>query len=190
MKRSTQLIAIIGVILVAVVTRIIPHYPNVTALGAAALFGAAYFRKSLAVAVPLIALFISNLFLDNVIYAREFPEMYEGFVWFHAPSLWVYGAFIAVVLVGFVLLKKQSLVRIASSSVLGSLVFFLVTNLGVWAGGTLFEKSVSGLIACYTAAIPFFWNTLFGDLFYVGVFFGAYALYNAYAGKSQPSTVS
>jgi hypothetical protein len=88
------------VICVAIVTRLIPHYPNFTALGAAALFGGAYFSRKYAVLIPVIALFVSDLLLNNLIYARQFPAKYDGFVLFETQTLWSYAAFILIAVLG------------------------------------------------------------------------------------------
>ncbi|MDX1666478.1 MAG: DUF6580 family putative transport protein, partial [Saprospiraceae bacterium] len=66
--------------------------------------------------------------------------------------------------------------RLLGSSLLASVVFFLITNFGVWAGSPLYPPTAEGLAACYIAGIPFFWNTLLGDLFFTGALFGAFEL--------------
>jgi len=171
-KENTALIVIM--ILIAAMTRLIPHYPNFTAVGAVALFGGAYLSKRMAFIVPVVALFISNLFLNNLIYARQFPEFYEGFTLFSIEELPVYGAFIAVILIGMFLIKKATFKSVLGSAVLASVVFFVVTNFAVWAGSVMYPKSFAGLIACYTAAVPFFWSTLLGNVFFVAILFGGY----------------
>lgn len=150
--------------------------PNFSPIGGIALFGAAYFsRKYLAFIVPLVTMYITDLVINNMIYPRMFPEYYDGaFAWGISP--WVYGTFALIVLLGFGLLKKVSAPRLLTASLSASVLFFIVTNFAVWAGGVTYPKTVEGLIACYTAAIPFFQNTLLGDLFFVGVLFGAYEL--------------
>lgn len=163
-------------IVLAALSRLLPHPPNFTPIGGIALFGAAYFsRKYLAFLIPIAALWISDLLLNNVILPRQFPEYYDGtFAWGISP--WIYGSFALIVLLGFGLLKQIKIPRLIGGSVLASILFFLITNFGVWASGTAYPMTFDGLMACYTAAIPFFWNTLAGDLFYVGVLFGGYAL--------------
>jgi hypothetical protein len=61
------------------------------------------------------------------------------------------------------------------ASLLGSILFFFITNFGVWAGG-FYGYTAGGLSKCYVMAIPFFKGTIMGDLFYNLVFFGGYAL--------------
>ena len=171
-RENTALVIIM--ILVAAMTRLIPHYPNFTAVGAVALFGGAYLSKRFALIIPLVALIVSDLFLNNLVYASQFPEFYDGFMLFNIKGLPVYGAFIAIILIGMFLIKKASVKNVLGSALLASVVFFLITNFAVWAGSVVYPKTLAGLIACYTAAIPFFWNTLLGNVFFVGVLFGGY----------------
>ncbi len=142
---------------------------NFSPIGAMALFGAAYFsRKQMAFAVPFAALWISNLIIDNVFLA----QYYEGFSLF---SNWqVYLAFGLIVLLGMVLLKKVTPLRALAGSLSASVIFFIVSNFFVWMEGSMYPLTVEGLVACYVAAIPFFWNTLAGDLFFVAAMFGSF----------------
>lgn len=158
-------------VLLAALSRFLPHPPNFTPIGGMALFGAAYFsRKGLALLIPFIALWLSNLVLDNIVYA----QYYDGFVWFSNPMVFL--SFAAIVVMGLFTLKKVSTLNILGSSLGASLIFFLVSNFGTWLAGTgmLYTKDFPGLIACYTAGLPFFWNTMAADLFYVGVLFGSW----------------
>ena len=175
MKLRENTALVIVMILVAAMTRLIPHYPNFTAVGAVALFGGAYLSKRMAFIIPVVALFISDLFLNNLIYARLYPEFYDGFMLFNVKGLPVYGAFIAVILIGMFFIKKATIKNVLGSAVLASVVFFLITNFAVWAGSVIYPKSLAGLLACYTAAVPFFWNTLLGNVVFVTVLFGGYA---------------
>ncbi|HAD15276.1 MAG TPA: hypothetical protein DCF33_22850 [Saprospirales bacterium] len=168
----------IALIALATLTRLLPHPHNFTPLGAIALFGAAYFgRQYLMLLVPFIALFLSDLFINNVIYA----EMYQGqFVWI--TSGWIYLSFALVMISGYSwLAQKISVVRILGASLSASMVFFLVSNFSVWVESGVYAKTMAGLMACYTAGIPFFGNTLMGDLVFSGLLFGAYA----WLGKKQ-----
>lgn len=176
MKLKENFALIVILIVFAAMTRLIPHWPNFTAVGAMALFGGAYLSRKFAILIPLAALFVSDLILNNVIYASLYPELSEGFRVFHASSLWIYGAFILIVLLGQTLLQRKTVPRLAGATVLASLSFFLITNLGVWTGSVMYPKTLAGLIACYEAGLPFFWNTLAGDAFFVTVLFGGYAV--------------
>lgn len=165
----------LSLIAIAVLTRLslnllpLPPY-NFSPIAAIGLFGAAAFnRKFLALGVPFAALFLSDLFLNNVIYS----EFYSGFTFF--TSGWIYAAFGMVVLLGLLFIRNNMKPgSIAMASLAGSLVFFLVTNFSVWYGSTFYPQNTAGLIACYTAGLPFLGNTVLGDLFFNGVLFGAW----------------
>ena len=174
-KKSIQLrFGVISLmILLAAFSRLIPHPPNFAPIGAMALFGAAYFsQRYLAFAIPIISMWLSDLVLNNVVYGQYF----DHFVWFYQGFYWTYGAFIIIGVVGFFILKKIQLKSVVFASLLAAVLFFVISNFGVWASGTMYPKNFSGLLACYTAAIPFFKNTLMGNLVYSGVLFGAFEL--------------
>ena len=169
MTRKILLLA--GLVFTAAFLRLVPHAPNFTPLGAMGLFGAAYFRRSWGLLLPFIALFLSDLVLNNVVY----QEYYPNFTLF--TSGWTYLAFGAVVLVGLgVFNSKISFTRVGLGSLAASVAFFLVSNLSTFLETGLYPKNFAGLMACYTAGLPFFPNTLLSDLLYSGVLFGAYAL--------------
>jgi hypothetical protein len=65
---------------------------------------------------------------------------------------------------------------VAGAALGASVLFFLGSNLGVWAGGVLYPRTLAGLAACYIAALPFFGATLLGDLLYAALLFGGLAL--------------
>ena len=147
------------IIFFAVLLRLVPHVPNFAPISAMALFGGAYLNKKYALIVPLTAMFVSDLFLG-----------------FHNTILFVYGSFLLIGLIGIWLRKHISLRNIFIAALFSSFLFFMITNFGVWLWGNLYPKNFSGLIQCYFFALPFFRNTILGDLFYTGVFFGSYEL--------------
>ena len=158
-------------VLFAAFSRLIPHPPNFAPIGAMALFGAAYFSKRyLALLIPVLSMWLSDLVINNVIYAQYF----DGFTFFYQGFYWTYAAFIVIGVIGSFMLKKIQLKSVALASLLAAVLFFVISNFGVWASGTMYPKNFSGLLACYTAAIPFFKNTLMGNLVYSGVLFGAF----------------
>ncbi len=160
-------------VLAAAFSRLLPHPSNFAPIGAMSLFGAAYFsRKDIALLVPVIAMWLSDLVINNVLYTQYF----DGFVFFYQGCLWTYVAFIAIGLLGFVLLKKVKVQNVFLASILAAIVFFLISNFGVWQSGTMYPKTFSGLMACYTAGLPFLKNTLLGNLFYSSVLFGSFEL--------------
>lgn len=185
-KLNTRWTVVAFVIFLVALTRLVPHafdsafLFNFSPIGGMALFGAAYFsRKSMAFVLPLMALWMSNLLLDNLFFA----EYYSGFAWLNNWE--VYLAFAMIVVLGFTFLKKVNPLRLLGASLSSSVLFFLVTNFFVWMNGTMYAKSVSGLITCYVAAIPFFWNTMAGDLFYVALLFGVFE----WVKKQRPALV-
>lgn len=155
-----RLLVLLSMVFAATMSRLIPHPPNMTSIAAVALFGGAYFSdKRLAFAVPVAALFLSDLVLG----------LYR-----HMEV--VYLSFALVVLIGAGLQRRRTAPFVAGAAVLSSALFFAITNFGVWVFEPLYPKTVAGLIGCYVAAIPFFWNTLTGDLLYTFVLFGGFAL--------------
>jgi len=141
-------IVILLFIVAAAVLRLIPHFPNVTPVTAMALFSGVYFtNKNYAFMIPLLAMFVSDIFLG-----------------FSIITLFVYGAFILVSYIGFVS-KKIKITTI----LLSSISFFIITNFGVWLLG--YPKTLNGLLECYTLAIPFFRNSLIGDFLFSGLMY-------------------
>lgn len=153
-----QVSTLILMVLAAAFSRLIPHPWNFTAIGAMALFGGAYLpSKKLSVIVPFVALFLSDLALG-----------------FHATMIYVYLAFAFIVLMGWTLRSQSSALQVGTLSLVSSMIFFLVSNFGVWAIEGFYAPTWQGLVACYVAAIPFLDNQIYGDLFFSGVLFGGY----------------
>jgi hypothetical protein len=151
-----------SIVLVAL-TRFLPHPPNFTAVGAMALFGGALYQSNiLRYGLPLLILFLTDLVLNNVVYAAY----YDGFTLFTSGAFYLYGATLGMVALGQVLIKVIKVKNVALASVAGSTLFFLVTNLGVWASGTMYPLTPGGLILCYEAGLPFFLNTLASGLLF------------------------
>jgi MFS family permease len=174
MSQTKNFKIIVAFIAIGVLTRLIPHMPNITALGAICLFGAAYFKKKYwAFLIPLAAIYMSDLFLNNVTYASG----HEGFVWFSSISLAVYAGFAVVIFLGSWLLRKVSLRNVFLTSIIAGLVFYLITNFGSWLWDPQYPKDLSGLTASYIAGLPFLRLTIIGNLVYSAVFFGIYEYY-------------
>lgn len=160
-----------AMVFMAALSRIIPHPWNFTPIGGMALFAAAYIeRKWLALVIPAMALFLSDLMLNNLVYAQD----NQAFQWF--GSVWVYGSFGLITVLGWVCLQKITAFRLFGSSLMASVLFFLITNAGAWASVySPYPPNMAGLSAAYLAGLPFFWNTLAGDLVYTFSLFGLYA---------------
>lgn len=170
------IIAMIG----AAIYRILPHPPNVAPVTAMALVGGAYLgKKYLPFLIPLVVLFISDLILNNTILRSFYPDT-EGFVIFSEYMIGVYGAFLLIVLLAKFTLNKITTLRVVGSSIIASLLFFLMTNGFTWYTSTFYPDTLAGLGACLSAGLPFLRNTLLGDLLFCGVMFGAIELGRAY----------
>jgi hypothetical protein len=81
-----------------------------------------------------------------------------------------------IALAGIFIFQRINPQRVIAGAFASSAIFFLLSNFGVWAGGTMYPKTIEGLMICYAAGIPFLKGTLLGDLFYSGVLFGTFAL--------------
>jgi hypothetical protein len=168
---STGPMALMLMIFAVALTRLIPHPPNFSPVEAMALFGGAYFAKRLwAIVLPLIALFISDLALSLIMGGVYF----EYFV--SAGFLMIYATVAFLSILGFGLRGKVSVVRVAIFSIVSSILFFLVTNFGVWLGSAMYPQNATGLIAAYVAGLPFLQNGLLGTLFYSTLLFGTFEL--------------
>lgn len=153
-------IVILSMIALAAVLRVVPHPWNFTPVGAMALFSGAVVKdRRLAFLFPLLALFVGDIFVG-----------------FHKLMPLVYASFLVNVALGYWIRDRRTTTRISAITLLGAIQFFLVTNFGVWAFLDGFPRTAAGLIACYIAGIPFFWNTLTGDALYAALLFGGLAL--------------
>jgi len=172
MKSKISIYAI-GFILIAALSRLLPHPPNFTPIGAMALLGGTFIaKKYLKYLLPIAALFLSDVILNNTIMRVWYPDT-EGFILFNKNMIWVYAAFLIMIFFGSKILKQRSFKNIAIGTLGVSIIFFLITNLGVWVGSTMYPDTVGGLLACFSAALPFFLNTLLGNIFFVTLGFSA-----------------
>lgn len=162
------------IILLAAFTRIMPHPPNFSPMAAIGLFGAAHFAKKWqAFFIPLIGIWISDLVINNYVYSSSSSNI----VWFYSGFYWQYISYILIIFAGlFIFNRGISLTKTVGGVISSSGIFFLVSNFGVWAGGTMYPKNFGGLITCYAAGIPFIHNTIISDVLFTTVLFGAYYL--------------
>ena len=176
---------LLSLVLVGAAARLIPHPPNFTPIGALALFGGAAFADwRAAFAVPLAAMFVSDLALGAI--AGDWG------IAFHTNMPAVYLAFVINVFLGMWLLRRRSVSRVVGVSIVGAIQFFVITNFSVWALGNCYPKTWLGLVECYVAALPFFQNQLFGELAFAGVLFGSLALAERYmpAFRAEPADIA
>ncbi len=152
--------SIISIIFALALFRLMQLVPNLSPVAAMALFAGAKFNdKKLAFIVPFAALLLSDLVLG-----------------LHSTMIFVYSAFALTVLAGISLRKHQNIISITLMAIGSSLMFYLVTNAGVWLMYDTYAPGFAGLMEAYIAGIPFYQNTLLGDLAFTAVLFGGYAL--------------
>lgn len=180
----TKLIIISGLVLLAAFSRLIPHPNNFTAIGALAIFGAFSIpNRWLSASLPLVAMWVSDLVINNVIYAT--PQ--SSFVWFSEGFIWIYLGVLSHSFASWVAVSNVKAINIASSSLWGAIAFFILSNFGVWAGSSMYPPTFNGLAACFVAAIPFFGNVLVSNLFFSLVLFGTYFLLEKKTNIIQPA---
>lgn len=165
-----QILPAFIIIFFAVVLRLWPHPPNVAPITAMALFGGVYLNKKSALIIPLIALFLSDLILG-----------------FHDTMLFVYGSFLLTGLIGIWLKKHKNTLNIVVGTFLSSLLFYFITNFGVWLVSEMYPHTLYGLFESYVLAIPFYRNTLIGDFIYTGIFFCSYELIRVSLARMHPN---
>ena len=146
-------------------SRLIPHPPNFTPLLAGIVFLPFILQeKKLIFIIPISVLLISDLIIG-----------------FHSHMMWTYGAFLFI---GLIVLNffKESITRLSILSVTAPTSFFLISNFGVWFGSSFYTKDFSGLIECYTLALPFYANNLISTIVFALAF---YALWNFFQGTKK-----
>lgn len=152
--------------LAAVACRFLPLPPNFTPMMALALFGTAYFsQQKWAFLLPVGLWWMSDLVLNNTVYAAY----NEGFFFFAGYQVWSFLAIALIVLAGKGLLKEINNKNILVSGLAAAVVFFLVSNFGVWAFNPAYPQNIGGLIASYIAGIPFFTYNLVGNVVFLGI---------------------
>lgn len=170
----------VGLIIFGVVLRFLPHPANVAPVAAVALFGGVHLSRRWAVLLPLVIMIASDA-LMSVPGFRTLLPWGAGNVGFHTHAPFVWASFALVGLIGLLVRRKKTVLTVALGTVLGSITFYLITNWAVWAFGTMYPGTFAGLIESYVRALPFFRNSLLGDVAYTAGLFGAYesALYFA-----------
>ncbi len=152
-KILNKIISYGAIIFFAVAARLIPHAPNFAPIGGLALFSGSHFKKKVALLIPIAAMFLSDIFLG-----------------FHNTIVYVYASFAVAVIIGR-LIKNYKWQSLLSASLASSVLFFLITNFGVWSTGSMYPKTAGGLMQSYLLGLPFLRNTVLSDLFYSFSFF-------------------
>ncbi len=158
-------------VILAALSRLVPHPPNFTPLGALGLFAGSYIAVRRYWLVPLLALLISDIFI-GFYHPVTMISVYLGF-------------FICAMIGRMVLRGHRSILRIGATTLSASVIFFALSNFGDWLSGFNYPLTWEGLVTCYVMAIPFFGNTLLGDLFYVALLFGIYEAVRSWMMQSQ-----
>lgn len=161
MKHALTLKNLLAIVLlaIAIALRFIPHLPNFAPITALALFAGVYFSGAWAYLLPLAAMIVSDIFLG-----------------FHSTMFFVYFSLLLTVAIGSFVRSKKNPATILFGTLAGSVLFFIITNFGVWLTTSWYAPTVDGVVKCYFMALPFFRNSLSGDLFYAIIFFAAYEM--------------
>ncbi len=165
-------IAVILLLLIGIITRFLPHPANFTAIGAIAIFGGLYLPRRWAIIGPLLAMFVSDIFIGFY----SWPIMFS-----------VYLGFVIMGIIGLWARQNKKISTITGGTLIGGALFFLITNWAVWAFGTMYAHNLTGLAQSYYMALPFFKNSLLGDLCYTAILVGGCEL--ALKFKTQNSDV-
>ncbi len=170
-----------GLTLLSALGRLIPHVPNVTPLGGSCLFAGSRIAGFWAYLLPLAVMIATDPIVGHAGGASS------GYTW---GSPVIYAAFMINVWIGRRMLRRVTPLRVGSAAFLCSLQFFLLTNFAVWISAPLYAANLSGLLLCYTEALPYWGRTLAGDLLYSGAIFGLYELLVRRVGHAkEPVTV-
>ena len=146
----------ISLIIIGILLRFIPHTANFTPVAAIAIFAGVYLNKKQAFIVPFLLMVLSDIFLGM-----------------HNVVLFTWGSFILVTCLGILAKNHKTFKVIASTSVVSSVLFYLITNFGVWVMGW-YPQTAKGLLDCYILGLPFLRTFTVATLVYTVVFFGAY----------------
>tara|TARA_B100000945_G_scaffold259231_1_gene217111 strand:- start:576 stop:1112 length:537 start_codon:yes stop_codon:yes gene_type:complete len=159
-KCRTNNLIIIAIIIFASISRLVPHPPNFTPILAIALFSGFQIKnRLLALSIPLVSMYISDIVLG-----------------YHITILWVYSSLFIISFIGVILSKYQSITSFILGLFSSSLIFFIVTNFGVWLTSTFYEPNIAGLLNCYIAGIPFYTNTMLSTFIYGIIFYVTFKL--------------
>ena len=168
-----KLLLIVLFITIIFLGRILPHPYNFTPLIAVTLLSIySISNKFLAIIIPVVGFWLSDLFMNNHIYAGYFAD----FTVFNSGMIWTYGAIVLVALMGSSFLNQITTGKVVLASLSGSTIFYLISNFGVWAFSPMYAKTLAGVVQCYSLALPFYGTSLMGDLVYCALLFGAYQL--------------
>jgi len=156
-------------VLLGVVSRIIAHIPNFTPILSIALMSSLYIKNRLIILIPISIMLISDLFIGS-----------------HITAPWIYFSILVICLIGYFV--KNNIHNIFLYSIVSSILFFIISNFGVWFSGG-YTYSLEGLILCYTMAIPFFKNTLISTILFSTLIYLLYNAINLLIKRSQSNKI-
>lgn len=170
-QRPNPIILCLSVSLILFLSRILPHAPNFTATSAGILFCIAMIRKWYFIPFLLVSYLLADIAINNLTYTEtKLVWISQGFVWI-LMSYTIIG-FMA----GRVFNRGIAPLNVLGVSLASSVIFYLISNYGVWLGSLQYTQDIAGLATCYIAALPFFAYELCGTLFYSSLLFGSYWL--------------
>jgi hypothetical protein len=161
----------IALVAFGVVMRLLPHPANLAPVGAIALFGGAVLPRKVGWWLPVMVMVLSDVWIGA----------YHGI-------LFTWLGFLLVGLFGMSLRGRSTWLRVPFGVAGSSVIFFGVSNYGVWLQGQIYAHTWSGLWQCYVNALPFFRNTVLGDLIYATLLFGVYAVAESRVKSQQKTT--
>ena len=177
MKSNKYILGLV-IVLLAIVYRLIPNLPNFSPITAAFLFsGAVISKKNGSLLAVLFLVLLSDFILNNTVLRVFFTES-TGIIWFSKYMIFTFASYILIYFLGKYAINKLTIGRIAISSIIASLIFFLLTNMGAWIFDSmnLYPNNLSGLFMSLAAGIPFLQTSLISDLLFSGILFGIYSL--------------
>lgn len=181
-RMRPTLFVLISLVFAGFFARVIPHPSNFTPIIAMALAAGVFAKpRWLMVAIPFAAMFVSDLVLNNTVYAAY----YEGFTWFGDFGVYLAIALLAILPVAFKANSTSSWAKLGGLGISGAVLFFLVSNFVTWFSSGMYPLSGAGLTACFAAALPFFPNTLISTLV-----FGAAAVFAIRGVEARTSQTS
>jgi len=170
-KNSSNVILMLGLITLAIITRLpnhflLGHVANFASINAIALFSGASFRKRDALCVTLMSILLSDCVVNYKLFATWSP--------FYLGWYWQYSSYALIALLGVLLKHRKNPIYLLLTSLSASMLFFVISNLGVWLSTTMYPMTAHGLLTCYIAAMPFFKQTVISDVLFAFMLFYAY----------------
>lgn len=158
-KKKLVVIFVVMFVAVAFILRLLKLVPNFMPMGALALWCGLYLRTKWSFFIPLLVMVISDTVIG-----------------WHSLVFFTWGSILLYQLFGWLAGKERRALKILGASLAGSVTFFLVTNFAVWAFTPMYARTLTGLIQCFYMALPFFRNTLIGDMIYISFFVGSFEM--------------